>query len=210
MSELIVKQHNKRFKQDGLFYLHLSKLIHLNRNRASKSRSRVILEAEYFIEQNKQNFSVVRLNNFYFDLAKSYFYLNNFRKAFGIFNEIYHKLYTKDYTIDFYTHSRILYSLTCYEIGEIDLMVSTANSVTEFIKRNSLFFKFEKKILRFIIRELPTIQEKSVYERVKKFDKLKTDFDGLFESVYERKVLNYFDYYSWIDKEKKACMNELV
>ncbi len=210
MSELIVKQHNKRFKQDGLFYLHLSKLIHLNRNRASKSRSRVILEAEYFIEQNKQNFSVVRLNNFYFDLAKSYFYFNDFRKAFGIFNEIYHKLYTKDYTIDFYTHSRILYSLTCYEIGEIDLMVSTANSVTEFIKRNSLFFKFEKKILRFIIRELPSIQEKPVYERVKKFDKLKTDFDGLFESVYERKVLNYFDYYSWIDKEKKACMNERV
>ena len=207
MAELIFQQHNKRFKQDGLFYLHLSKLIHLNRNRTIHSGPKVVLEAEHFIQLNKDSFSVFRLNNFYFDLAKANFYLSDFRKAFGIFNEIYQKFYTKDYTVDFYTHSRILYALTCFEIGEIDLMISTANSVTEFMKRNAVFFKFEKKILRFIIRELPTIQEKSQQERLKKFEKLRTDLDGIFESGYERKVLNYFDYYHWIDAKTKRSVD---
>jgi tetratricopeptide (TPR) repeat protein len=201
MSELIVHKHNKRLKQDALFYLNLSKLIHLNRNRTNQSGKKVVMEAEHFIEQNKQSFSVFRLNNFYFDLAKAYFHLHDFKKAFGIFNEIYQKFYTKDYTVDFYTHSRIIYSLTCYEIEEFDLMVSTANSVTEFLKRNSVFFRFEKKFLRFIITELATIQEKSKQERIKKFEKLRMDLDGIFESSYERKVLNYFDYYQWIDTQ---------
>ena len=199
LSEIIVNQDNKRFKQDGLFYLNLSKLIQLNRNRASNSGIKVVLEAQSFIEQNKQSFSVIRLNNFYFDLAKSYFYLNDYRKAFEIFNEIYQKFYTKDYTVDFYIHSRILYALTCFEIGQIDLMISTVNSVTEFMKRNTVFFRFEKKILRFIIRELTTFQQKSKQERKKNFEKFRMDLDGIFESNYERKVLNYFDYYHWID-----------
>ncbi len=199
LSELIVLQDKKRFKQDGLFYLNLSKLIHLNRNRASNTGIKVVLEAESFIDQNKQSFSVIRLNNFYFDLAKSYFYLNDYRKAFKIFNEIYQKFYTKDYTVDFYIHSRILFALTCFEIGELDLMISTANSVTEFMKRNTVFFRFEKKTLRFILRDLPTIQEKSKQERVKKFEKLRAELNSIFESGFERKVLNYFDYNHWID-----------
>jgi hypothetical protein len=207
LSELIVLQDKKRFKQDGLFYLNLSKLIHLNRNRTSHSGPKVVLEAEHFIELNKESFSVFRLNNFYFDLAKSYFYLNDYRKAFKIFNEIYQKFYTKDYTVDFYTHSRILYCLTCFEIGEIDLMISTANSVTEFMKRNAVFFSFEKKILRFILRELPTIQEKSKQERIKKIEKLRAELESIFESDYERKVLNYFDYYYWIDAKTERSFN---
>jgi hypothetical protein len=120
-------------------------------------------------------------------------------------NEIYHNLYTKDQTIDFYTHSRMLFCLVCNEIREIDLMISTANSLTQFMKRNSVFFKFEKKTLRFISRELRTLEQKTIQERVKKFEKLKTDFDRIFESTYERKVLNYFDYNNWIDVQISRC-----
>ena len=86
-------------------------------------------------------------------------------------------------------------------------MISTANSVTEFMKRNAVFFSFEKKILRFILRELPTIQEKSKPERIKKFEKLRAELDSIFESGYERKVLNYFDYYYWIDAKTERSFN---
>lgn len=73
------------------------------------------------------------------------------------------------------------------------------------MKRNSVFFKFEKKTLRFISRELRTLEQKTIQERVKKFEKLKTDFDRIFESTYERKVLNYFDYNNWIDVQISRC-----
>jgi hypothetical protein len=86
-------------------------------------------------------------------------------------------------------------------------MISTANSVTEFMKRNAVFFKFEKKILRFIIRELPTIHEKSKQERVKKFEKLRAELESIFESDYERKVLNYFDYNHWIDTKMERSVD---
>jgi translation elongation factor EF-Ts len=85
-------------------------------------------------------------------------------------------------------------------------MISTVNSVTEFMKRNTVFFRFEKKILRFIIRELTTFQQKSKQEREKNFEKFRMDLDGIFESNYERKVLNYFDYYHWIDTKTERSV----
>jgi hypothetical protein len=201
MKELIAQQKNKRVYLDGLFYLHVSNLIHLNRNKTKRLKSKLVVEAEKFIERNKHSFSSIRLNNFYFDLAKSYYYLKDFRKSFYILNEMYQQFYSKDYTIDFNTHSRFLYCLVCYELGEYELLRSTAQSVSDFMKRNGILFQFEKKMIRFIINDLPELWEKPLEIKRKKMEKLKSDITHIFESSYEKKVLNYFDYYHWIDMQ---------
>jgi len=69
------------------------------------------------------------------------------------------------------------------------------------MKRNGILFKFEKKMIRFIINELPILLEKPIEARRKKMEKLKMDITTIFESSYERKVLNYFDYFHWIDTQ---------
>jgi len=201
MKELIAQQKNKRIQQDGLFYLYVSNLIHLNRNKTKFLKSKLVVESYQFIERHKHSFSNIRLNNFYFDLAKSYYYLSDFRKAFSVLNEMYQNFYSKDYTIDFNSHSRFLYCFVCFELGEYDLLISTAKSIADFMKRNGILFKFEKKMIRFIINELPILLEKPIEARRKKMEKLKMDITTIFESSYERKVLNYFDYFHWIDTQ---------
>jgi tetratricopeptide (TPR) repeat protein len=197
----ILSIQNKRIKLDGLLYLHLSNLIHLNRNKPKLLESKSVEDAEKFIERNKQNFSHIRLNHFYFDLAKSYYYRNDFKKSFSILNEMYQNFYSKDYTIDFNTHSRFLYCLVCYELGEYELLRSTAKSIKDFMERNGILFKFEKRMIRFIMNDLPILLEKPVETRRKKIEKLKSDITLILESNYEKKVLNYFDYYFWIDSQ---------
>jgi hypothetical protein len=196
---MAIHLNNKRLKDDAYFYLHNSELIHFNRNKTSRADYRYLKDAENFIVENRDNFSTIRVNNFYFDLAKAYISLSDFKKAFVLFNEIYQHLSTKDYTVDFYTHSRLLYCLCCYETGEIELMQSTAKSLAEFMKRNKIYFRFEQILLSFIRRELPALKRKSDKQCLSKLLELKTAIEKIFESSFERKVLNYFDYPAWIE-----------
>jgi hypothetical protein len=91
--------------------------------------------------------------------------------------------------------------LVCYELGEFELLRSTAKSIKDFLERNGILFKFEKRMIRFIMNDLPILLEKPVETRRKKIEKLKSDITLIFESNYEKKVLNYFDYYFWIDSQ---------
>lgn len=198
LKNIALLDHSKRLKDDCSFYMHISELIHFNNQRNIKSEDKFIKAAEKYIENNKHKFSIIRVNNFYFDLAKSYFYIRNYNKAFILLNEIYQNLNVKGTSVDFYTHSRLLFCLTCYEIDEKDLMISVAKSVAEFMKRNNIYYKFEKRIINFIVKELPFLEIRKNKASVDNFEKLKSDFDIIFRSEYELKVLNYFDYYSWI------------
>ena len=116
MKVVINSIQNKRVRADGLFYLYLSKLIYLNQNKTKLTKSKLVDDAGYFIEKNKTNFSNIRLNNFYFDLAKSHFYRGEYKKAFSILNEMYQNYYSKDYTTDFNLHARFLFCFICFEL----------------------------------------------------------------------------------------------
>jgi len=199
LQQIADSQMSKRSRLDTLFTIHLSKMIHFNHNHKNIHDYSFIKDAETFIKNNKENFSPNRFNNFYFDLAKAYFYINDYKKSLELLNYIYHNLYTKAHTIDFYTHSRLLFCLTCYEFEEYDLMITVVKSLTEFMKRNKSYHKFEKCIIKFILKELPNMRKESNGAKVIKFQKLKFEINSIFKSQYERKVLVYFDYNFWIE-----------
>ncbi|MEY4595539.1 MAG: hypothetical protein RIQ47_1949 [Bacteroidota bacterium] len=210
LKKLATQKQSKRLKDNLMFQIHLAELIHYNRNRPASKDYRFIREADLFIEENKDSFSGARINNYYFDLAKSYFYIGEYKKAFRLLNEIYQHHYTRDQTIDFHTHSRLLLCLTCYETGDWDLMVSIAKALVEFMKRNAVYYKFEQRIIRFITKELSTVAEKSKIVQEAYFKKLKTDLQLIFKSIYERKVINYFDYIFWIDNKLEQIKSQTL
>ena len=201
LNEFSRSVQNERLKNDIDFYAKVSELIHFNWNRNNVSSDRIINDADKFIKINKDKFSKIRLNNYYFELAKAYFYLKDFKKSFLLLNEIYQNLNISGHTLDFYTQSRILFCLTCFEIGETELMVNTAKSAAEFLRRNKIFYQFEKRIISFISKDLATLRFKSVDLQKEKFRKLYAELNLIFESIFERKVLNYFNYLNWLEEK---------
>ena len=198
---------NLHSKKDALFYMHVSTLINYNHKNHYSLNNNFITEADKFIESNKEYFSRIKLNNYYFDLAKSYYYQNNFLRAFQLLNEIYQNLNIIGHTIDFYTNSRILFCLTCYELDEINLMKNTAKSITEFMKRNKVYYEFEKRFVKFIINDLSGIKYKSRKIKINLLENLKKDLELIYKSEYEIKVLNYFDYFSWVNNKIENLQN---
>ena len=79
-------------------------------------------------------------------------------------------------------------------------MINSAKSTFEFVKRNRLMYGFEKRILKFLINELPkTLQNKSL--KLRHFKKLSSELEIIFKSEYEKSVINYFDYKLWVDEK---------
>jgi hypothetical protein len=202
-SRIISQKLTDRIKIDLFFYINLSQLIYFNRNFQSIDNTSLIHDAAMFIKQNHNQFSRTRLNNFYFDLAKSYFYQGEYKSSFSVLNDIYQNLNVAGHTRDFYTHSRILFCIACFENQEIDLMRYSAKSSEEYMKRNQIFYLFEKRFLGFIIRDLFRFETMKSTRKLEKLRQLKIDLEQIFESPYERTVLNYFDYFFWVDLKLK-------
>lgn len=194
-----------RIRNDSLFFMHLSQLIHFNQNFQKIHKTGFIQEAITFIHHNRRQMTRTRLNNFYFDLAKSLFYQKEYKQAFSVFNDIYQNLNVAGHNRDFYTHSRILFCLSCFENNETDLMRYAAKSAEENMKRNKILYRFEKRFTAFIIRDLFRFDAMKSNQKLQKLEQLNTDLIQIFESPYERTVLNYFDYPYWI----KLKMEEL-
>jgi hypothetical protein len=201
LRNLMKTKLSSRLKNDAYFYFNLSKLISQNKN-PTLSIGHEIEEAESYILKNEKNFSRINLNHFYFDLAKCFFNSGNVNKAFTYFNEIYQNLNVKGHTFDFYVHSRLLFCLCCFELREFELMIYSAKATNEFVKRNKVMYDFEKRMLKFLIREIPkAIGNKK--DKLLIFKKLSADLVIVFQSEYERSVLNYFDYEKWINEKIK-------
>ena len=187
-----------RIRNDSLFFIHLSKLIYFNHNHQIFEKTNFIEEAIDFIKIHRKHFPRTRLNNFYFDLAKSMFYLRDYKQAFSVLNDIYQNLNVPGHNRDFYTHSRLLFCLSCYENKETDLMRYVAKSAEEYMKRNAILYRFEKRFIAFIGRDLFRFENMKSAQKIQKLESLEADLIQIFESPYERSVLNYFDYPYWV------------
>jgi hypothetical protein len=190
-----------RVRNDFFFYIHLAQLIHFNRNFHSIQKTSVVEEAFKFIQHNRKQISRTKLNNFYFDLAKGLFYLKEYKSSFTVLNDIYQNLNVAGHTRDFYTHSRILFCLSCFENNETDLMRYSAKSAEEYMKRNSILYRFEKRFTGFIVRDLFRFETMKNIQKLKKLEQLNNDLIQIFESPFERTVLNYFDYLYWVNQK---------
>ena len=84
-----------------------------------------------------------------------------------------------------------------------------AKSAEEYMKRNQVLYRFEKRFTAFIVRDLFRFETMKSIQKLQKLEQLNADLIEIFESPYERSVLNYFDYPYWI-KLKTEELQEKV
>ncbi len=192
---------NSRIKDDVNFIIHFSNLIRFNIPHMNSVDDMKVSEAEEYISQNRNKFSRIRLNSYYFDLAKAYFYKAEYQKCHSILNEIFQNLKVSGSTLDFYIHSRILDCLTCFENESYELIFYTAKATETFMSRKKIEHHFEKRFLHFIMRDLSNFNDWNKQKKRNKLEQLKKDLSEILTSSFEKPVLSYFDYNGWIDRK---------
>jgi hypothetical protein len=77
----------------------------------------------------------------------------------------------------------------------------SAKSAEEYMKRNSILYRFEKRFTGFIVRDLFRFETMKRMQKLKRLEQLNADLIQIFESPFERTVLNYFDYLYWVNQK---------
>ena len=74
----------------------------------------------------------------------------------------------------------------------------SVKSTKRFLEKSNRIFKFEKLIIDFITKAL---NYRNDIERIELYEKLRSDILKISNDKFEKNVLEYFDFISWIDSK---------
>lgn len=102
---------------------------------------------------------------------------------------------------DLYAYSRIMQVILCYEKGEIELAQQLASSTVRFLRKKKRLYPFESTILTFLQKKVFKTENENTKKNL--FQELYSQIESLLQDPIERKVLDYFDFISWINSKIK-------
>lgn len=198
LKKLMPKIKSPHEKAQVHFVVNVMDLIYLNNSAKWEEAPKVISTALHFIENEIRHIDELRTKSFYFNLAKVYIGISDYKNAYRWLNKIISSE-SKNEANDFHAFSRIIFCLCCFERGDLDLMNYTLKSTKRFMKDRKIIFEFEKRFFRFLEKETHELQSMNLLSRKEKYKQLKKDLNEIFKNPMERNVLNYFWFDRWVE-----------
>lgn len=138
--------------------------------------------------------------SFKYNIAIVYFVNNKHSKAIKALNEIINEN-DNNYSLrdDIQSFARIMRLIIFWEKGEQEMLPYAAVSAYRFLYKRKRLYKFENIVLQFIREKLPYITTGS--KQIAAFKELQTKLETIFKDPLEKKVLDYFDFITWIESK---------
>jgi hypothetical protein len=130
-------------------------------------------------------------------IANLYFGTGKYNEALKWLNKIIHSS-TLELRPDVLCHSRIFNLIIHFELGNKDFLEYTVISTYRFLYKRERLYKFETIILNFIRKSAKANTSK---ELIDLFKKLRSELLPLEKDPFEKKVLEHFDFISWLDSK---------
>jgi hypothetical protein len=128
------------------------------------------------------------------------FIAGNYKQTILALNKILN--YTKEDLIlreDMYCYSKILYLIAHYEAGTEGLPDYLIKSTYRFLLHRKRLYKVESAILNFIKNKL--LKGFNPSRLTSSLEELKRTIVEIAKDPYERKILEYFDFVSWLESK---------
>jgi len=163
---------------------------------------------EQRIDQYKNQLSVFRLSIIYTNISIIYFGLNNYKTALTWINKALDLPKGFD-EIDFIVFTKLFNIIIHYELGNNELVLHLERSFNRYNKQIGRTFEAEIVLIKFFRITIPKIDNNE--EKIAAFKKLKSELIEIFKAPQETKLLNYFDFISWIEsKMQNRSFGEII
>jgi hypothetical protein len=100
---------------------------------------------------------------------------------------------------DIQSFARIMRLIVFWEKGEQEMLPYAALSAYRFLYKRKRLYKFENIVLQFIREKLPDIDTSA--KQIAAFKELKLKLEEILKDPLEKKVLDYFDFITWIESK---------
>lgn len=137
---------------------------------------------------------------FKYNIAVVYFVNKDYSRSARMLNEIINNndLSLRDDILGF---ARIVRLLVFLEKGEEEMLPYATISVYRYLSGKKRLFKFENFVLQFIRERLPYLNSQA--QQREAFKEMKDHLEIMFKDPYEKRVLEYFDFLTWIESKLK-------
>ena len=182
-----------------IFEIHASKTTDLAIKTGDyKNIHSFIPEIEKGLIKYKSNITPENFIIIYTNISIIYFNLEEYKKALAWLNksERYQKQMKR---IDALTFIRLLNMLIHYEIGNKELVTYMERSSRRYIKNQNQLFKTESILLHFF--RVTVIKIETQEDTLFAFKQLKAELNEVFKDPFESKLLEYFDFISWVNSK---------
>lgn len=132
-----------------------------------------------------------------YNIACIYLGVENYKTANTYLNKILNDT-TIDLRTDLHCFARILSLIVHAELGNADLLEYAVKSTYRYLYTRHRLYQFETVILNFI-RNLSKINSQK--RLITTFKELKVEIEQIVKIPFENKVLDYFDFVSWLESK---------
>ena len=95
--------------------------------------------------------------------------------------------------------ARIISIIVNYELGKEDLLEYTVKSAYRFLYKKNKLYQIESILLDFMRKTMPKIHTQK--QLIDAFLKLRTLIIDAHKDPFERNMLHYFDFISWLESK---------
>jgi len=171
------------------------------KSRQYEKALKFIPSIEIILNKSTVVFGDESIVEFYYYFSYVYFIFKYYKKTLFYLNKIiFYKKGSFNSREDILCYSRILLVLTHYEMGKENLSLQLVQSTFNYVFERKRLYKIENKFLGFVLNKLLK-KALDPAELKSEFIQIKGMISRLTKNVYERKVLDHFDFISWIESK---------
>ena len=199
LEELNALKKNKAFQSRDIeislfFNTRLLSLLLFNRQGKYEEAVDYCNNLAHEIEKMESDLNKEKKIVFYYLIAYIYFADGQLREALQWINKVLNDN-ESNLRQDIYSYSRIFNLMIHYELGNFDLLEYIIKSTNRYLNKSDRDYEFETTLVDYIKRLAKNQPED---ERVAIFKELSQELGNRFTNPYNRVVLEYIDFKSWI------------
>jgi tetratricopeptide (TPR) repeat protein len=175
-------------------------LIVLRRSGDHQKVEKFLPEVVAFVEENGEELEFFKLKFIRFEIAKTYYQLQQRRLATKWFLQSVNPG-QHGFSKDIFSFSRILYLINEIESGQTEHIKQSVQQLRAQLKKSGIYGEFETMLLRFISRDYVRYGDLSSTDRMKMFQGFQKELHRFYKSSFGKNFRLYFDFLNWVEEK---------
>jgi len=173
-------------------------LIVLRRSGENQKLEKFLPEVVAFVEENEEDLEFFKLKFIRFEIAKTYYQLQQRRLATKWFLQSVNPG-QHGFSKDIFSFSRMLYLINEIESGQTEHIRQSVQQLRAQLKKSGIYGEFETRLLQFISGELVRFGDLTHAERKQILLRFQKDIQRFYKTTYGKNFKLYFDFSDWAE-----------
>lgn len=173
-------------------------LIVLRRSGENQKLEKFLPEVVAFVEENEEDLEFFKLKFIRFEIAKTYYQLQQRRLATKWFLQSVNPG-QHGFSKDIFSFSRMLYLINEIESGQTEHIRQSVQQLRAQLKKSGIYGEFETLLLHFISREFVLFDDLTHAERKQILLRFQKDVQRFYKTTYGKNFKLYFDFSVWAE-----------